>query len=70
VMYVNSAERDLGEEGDLGDERIVGDHHGHWAEESLQVVGQLRASCAPGSELSLTPGFWAYNPVQSRPLMG
>ena len=30
-----------GVEHDLGDHGVVGDHHGHGAEECLQVVGQL-----------------------------
>ena len=36
------------EERDLGDQRIVGHHHCHRAEQSLQVVGQLRAASVAG----------------------
>lgn len=31
----------LGKEHDLGNEPVVGDHHGHGAEEDFEVVGQL-----------------------------
>ena len=33
---------------DLGDERVVRDHHRHGAEEGLQVVGELGPPCVPG----------------------
>ena len=38
----------LGEEHHLGDERVVGDHHGHRPEQRLEVVGQLRAPRVAG----------------------
>ena len=41
-----------GVEHDLGDHRVVGDHHGHGAEESLQVIGKLRATWSRKESLS------------------
>ena len=35
-------------EADLGDHRVVGDHHGDGAKEDLEVVGQLRTSGVAG----------------------
>ncbi len=37
-----------GVEGDLADQAVVGHHHGHGAEEYLQVVGQLGAAGVSG----------------------
>ena len=37
----------LGEQHDLGDEGVVRHHHGHRAEQRLEVVGQLHSTCIP-----------------------
>ena len=42
---VGEAER---KQGNLGDERVVGHHHGHGSEQGLQVVGQFGAAGIAG----------------------
>ena len=46
LLYFESQFRSIletiGIEGDFGYEGVVGDHHGHWSEQGLEVVRQVR----------------------------